>query len=92
MAQEWIRLDDLLVTVQASIARAAQRTTERPGDIQYVVGECNIAFPAEMQVEGENTLARFPPPVESEAPPVPESQLARISFSLRPTIARDSEA
>ncbi len=92
MAQEWIPLDDLLVTVQASIARAAERTSERPGDIQYVVGECNIAFPAEMQIEGERTMARFPPPVESETPPVPESNLARVTFSLRPTITRESEA
>jgi hypothetical protein len=92
MAQEWIALDDVMVAVQASVVRAAQRTAERPGEIQYVVGDFNIAFPVEMQIEREDPITRFPPPMDSEEPTVPESHLSRVSFNLRPTISHEAGA
>jgi hypothetical protein len=92
MAQEWIALDNVIVAVQGSVVRAAQRTAERPGEIQYAVGEFNIAFPVEMQIEGEDPVTRFPPPVGSEEPAVPESHLSRVSFNLRPTISHEAGA
>jgi hypothetical protein len=91
MAQEWIELNNLIVTVHASVARAAQRTSERTGEFQYAIGESNFSFPVEVQVEGENTIIRFPPPFDSEEPRVPESHLSRVSFSLRPTISWEGE-
>jgi hypothetical protein len=87
MAKEFVLLDDLFVAFEASLARAGERMAERGDEIQFAVGECTIAFPAELQMDPERIVARSPPPPEAEEPAVPEANLARITLTLRPTVA-----
>jgi hypothetical protein len=88
MAAEFIVLDELLLALHGSIVRAGQRIAEeRDSEIQYTIGECTLAFPAELQMTKGQVLARCPPPAESENAMPPEANLARLTISLKPAIA-----
>ncbi|MFQ5594847.1 MAG: hypothetical protein ACE5HA_11945 [Anaerolineae bacterium] len=86
-------LDRVLAALQSTLERADRRLKARAeGDLQYAVTDFRIDLPAEVRVEANGrTVVRFPRRRDGEEPPIPESHLSRLVFSLKPVLTLDRE-
>jgi len=72
--------------------RADKRLSEVKEGLQYVATEVTVSFPAEINVQEDRTMVRFPSRIGKDVPSVPESHLSRLTFSLKPVPSIEEEA
>lgn len=81
----WLSMEDLISAFQASVRRAEERMVEEKGDLQYVLTELNVTFPAQVHVdENQRTVMRMPSPAEPAVTREREALLSKVTFSFRP--------
>src|SRR4030042_6099475 len=87
-----VGVDDVLAALQATMRRADERLSKAKGGIQYVATDVTVSFPAEINVQEDRTMVRFPSRIGTDIPSVPESHLSRLTFSLKPVPSIEEEA
>lgn len=88
---DWMKLEDVLVGLQASLKRGDIALQEDPcTGVVYVVSEFYIDSPVELRVEGDSTQVRFPNPI-GEGDPPPEGNITRLRIALRPVPCIEGE-
>jgi hypothetical protein len=81
MAREVLPLNEIITMVRNEISSAARALEDSGDDVGFVVGECTIALPLFLEIDGKATVGRFPALQDGEE--VPMEALSRVSLSLR---------
>jgi hypothetical protein len=84
MASEFLPLQELITRVHSSMVKAGETIDRGEGEVRFAIGECTFSISLELDVDGEEMIARHPSFVEGER--VPPEYLSRVSFVLRPSV------
>ena len=82
----WIALDDVFSAIEVSLQHADARMSASDGELQFVVTDLTVNFPAELHTDrGRRALVRIPSELPTGQPTIPGDRLARLTVSMKPT-------